>query len=157
MASITATWDNTTPAAGDNAGGGDDRIREAKTATRERAQNAGLYWPDASASLDSGVPFISPDARVANEFNVFDKTAGGVPDVARKLLTLTQTTLVTHSAVAVNVAGTLSEAGSRVVAKSGSKRTVVLNVTGAAAQNSSDQTTRCANTSRAGTVATSLK
>src|SRR4029453_17787018 len=125
MGSITATWDNTTPAAGDNAGGGDDRIREAKTAVRERAQNAGLYWPDASAAVDSGVPFISPDARVANEFNIFDKTAGSVPDTARKLLSLTQTALVTHSAVAVNVAGTLSEAGSRVIAKSGTKRTII--------------------------------
>lgn len=131
MATITQTWNNSTPTGPDNAGQGDDRIREVKTATRERSQNAGQYWPDVSASADSGIPFISPDARHANEWNIYDKTVGNVPDTTRKLFSLTQTALTLLAGVAANFAGTLSEAGSRVLTKAtAGKRILLLNAFG---------------------------
>ncbi len=129
MATISNTWDDSTPASSAQVSEGDDRIREAKAAVRERLRNGGLYWADVSAAAASGVHFVSPDALVADHFIIYGNNAG-VPDTNKKLEDLSATTKIFHADLTVNAAGTLQQAGSGVISKAGTKRILMLGSTG---------------------------
>lgn len=69
----------------------DNYMNQLSKAVRERLIRGGIFIKDADSGGRQGVPFTSPDAYDANEFNVYGKDGSNEPDVADKRLSVTET------------------------------------------------------------------